>query len=287
MANKLRELLAELTWPLRGRRVTIAMKRDMDTLLGRLGSIEASIAAASTPQEPPPPPSHSSDEVWRKLSEQDPYWAVVSLPQNRNAIFDEKARGEFFAGGEELVSEVFGTIAERFSADPVSLKDVLDFGCGVGRLTVALVKRDHAVTGLDVSPRMLEICKQNLAEEGRQARLVLADDHLSALPDNHFDLCLSNIVFQHIEQSRGLATFRRLFECVKPGGFMSHFFLFSPEHRGGPVRIGTGVEQNIEMNEYDLNQLLSLCAEFSSAVYLDLMQHGPHNAMNLFARKRL
>jgi len=246
--------------------------------------------APARPTEPQPtpvaPPEGGNDAVWRQLSEEDPYWAVISLPQYRSGVLDERARAEFFASGADHVASLLFTISERFGADPHDLGTVLDFGCGVGRLTVELARQGYDVTGVDVSQRMLDICAGNLAEIGQSARLIVPDASLSGLSDAEFDLCLSSIVFQHIEPSRGLATFRRLFETVRPGGFMCHFFLFGPERRGGAVGVGTGIAQHIQMNEYDTNELLAICAEYSSSTYLELMQHGPHSAMNLYAQRR-
>jgi SAM-dependent methyltransferase len=40
---------------------------------------------------------------------------------------------------------------------------VLELGCGTGRITLALAKAGHRVTGLDISQRMLERCNQKRA----------------------------------------------------------------------------------------------------------------------------
>ena len=47
---------------------------------------------------------------------------------------------------------------------------VLELGCGTGRITMALAEAGCRVTGLDISERMLERCRQKRAALGREAR---------------------------------------------------------------------------------------------------------------------
>lgn len=53
--------------------------------------------------------------------------------------------------------------------------EVLDIGCGTGRVILPLLKAGRRVTGMDISPHMLEIAKQKLAKEGFSPPLVLGD----------------------------------------------------------------------------------------------------------------
>jgi SAM-dependent methyltransferase len=226
----------------------------------------------------------TSDAVWQQLARTDPYWAVVSLPQYRLAQMDQDAKNAFFQSGEDFIDYVLNVIQLHFSE--AKIETTLDFGCGVGRLTKALLARGINVTATDISRDMLDLCAENAGESRRQLRCVLADDTFQSLQNNSFDLCISTIVFQHIDPRRGLQIYRRLFELVRPGGFMVHFFIFSQTMKSGSVEVGNGIEREIEMNEYDLNQLLAICAELGGSIYADLMRHGPHFGMNLFVRKQ-
>jgi len=284
--TSLTNALTQLSWPPASRRSVQELKSQIAGARTRLIGLERSTLSARLAARTAGTRT-DSDQVWRALAEKDPYWAVISRPQNRQVLFDEAARANFFADGDEWVAGQLATIAARFAVEPAALTTALDFGCGVGRLTAALARRGMFVTGVDVSERMLELARENLTAFGLEAQLMLADENLDVLPRDCFDLCISTIVFQHIDPRRGLETFRRLFESVRPGGFMSHFFLFSTDHRGGPVRIGTGVEQEIQMNEYDMTDLMSVCEEFSSDVYIRLTRHGPHKAATVVAQRRV
>ena len=56
---------------------------------------------------------------------------------------------------------------------------VLEVGCGTGRILIPTARAGHCITGLDLSPHMLAICRQSLSDEPpdvqNQVELVEAD----------------------------------------------------------------------------------------------------------------
>ena len=70
------------------------------------------------------------------------------------------ARREFFESGEADVDHLFQLIGGFSPAD------ALDFGCGVGRMTLALAKRVKRVVGVDIAPQMLALARRNAEEAG-------------------------------------------------------------------------------------------------------------------------
>ena len=60
----------------------------------------------------------------------------------------------------DFIEEVF----KRYSSIPV--KSILDIGCGTGGHAIPLTKRDHSVTGIDISTTMLEKAKQRAVAAG-------------------------------------------------------------------------------------------------------------------------
>ncbi|MFX1341318.1 MAG: class I SAM-dependent methyltransferase [Promethearchaeota archaeon] len=72
---------------------------------------------------------------------------------------------------------------------------ILDLACGSGRHAVALAAQGHEVTGLDLSPQMIEAAKHHAKEKGVVAQFFLADmRQMTALLECPFDLiiCLGN-----------------------------------------------------------------------------------------------
>lgn len=153
-----------------------------------------------------------SDENWRRWGERDPYYGVLTSPLFRLDSIEEN-REEFFGTGREFVAHWLTKIERNFGA----LNDdrALDFGCGVGRLTIPLSFHFDSVVGLDISPAMLSEARRNSV--GRKIEYLLSDDELSRV-EGDFDFVNSCIVLQHIPVPRGMALLKKLLGLVRPGG---------------------------------------------------------------------
>lgn len=92
----------------------------------------------------------------------------------------------------------------------------LDFGCGAGRSSRFLAKLGFRVTGVDISPQMID--RARAIDTDGDYRLV-ADGDLSGLTDGSFDLVLSAFTFDNIPtRERKLSIFRSLARLLKPDG---------------------------------------------------------------------
>ncbi|MGA0333785.1 MAG: class I SAM-dependent methyltransferase, partial [Kiritimatiellia bacterium] len=137
----------------------------------------------------------STDKEWEKLGRDNPYYGVVSMDRFKNSAMDEQAFADFFQSGEDHVSFVQDTLTQAFGDEP-GKERALDFGCGVGRLALPLAKRYARVTGVDISPSMLQEAKKNAEKFGQQnLEWISTLDDLSA--SDRFDLIHCFIVFQH------------------------------------------------------------------------------------------
>ncbi|MCE7798229.1 class I SAM-dependent methyltransferase [Sphingobium sufflavum] len=153
-----------------------------------------------------------SDRNWQAWGEQDPYYAVLSDPRYRRGSIDD-ARQDFFADGRDYLNDLLGRFERHFGSVP--RERALDFGCGVGRLTIPLAGHFGSVTGLDIAPAMLEEARRNSADLPIDYRL--SDDALSAL-EGQYDFILSCIVLQHIPVRRGMPLLDALLSRISPGG---------------------------------------------------------------------
>ena len=99
---------------------------------------------------------------------------------------------------------------------------VLDVGCGVGRWSRLLASRGAIVTGIDLSPTMIEEARRRAARAGLASRcrfLVQDLAHLDA--GEPYDLVLGVTVLQHILDPHSLRTAtQRLAEHLAPAGRM-------------------------------------------------------------------
>jgi len=90
--------------------------------------------------------------------------------------------------------------------------DALDAACGTGRHAQRLLALGHQVTGVDLTPEMLEVAKRNVPA----AQFHAAD--LLALPFSaqRFDLVVCGLAIAHVEDLRAGVT--ELARVLRPGG---------------------------------------------------------------------
>lgn len=86
--------------------------------------------------------------------------------------------------------EVIRRHLAHFEAGPL---EILDAGCGTGRLLVPLAASGHRLTGLDRHRDSLRVARENAARAGLQVEWVEGDlaEVLSSLADESFDAILS------------------------------------------------------------------------------------------------
>lgn len=228
-----------------------------------------------------------SDQVWESLAQEMPYWAVLSMDQFRPEALGEGNLKEFFASGEGWVEFVLGRIR---TLDPgFTPRSAIDFGCGVGRITLPLSRRVDRVYSIDVSPTMLELCRANCERDGRtNVTRVRSTDDLGNQREP-VDLVVSTITFQHIPEPRGLAILGQLLGRLNPGGWACLYLLFRPTDEAPPApRPGTEspLEEQIEMNPYDLSRVLCLAEPAADTAALSFHRMGSLRGCDLFLRKR-
>lgn len=88
---------------------------------------------------------------WEGLGTIDPMWAVLSHKGREGGRWDVE---EFYATGREQIGRDLEILRRHGLAQ--SFNRVLDFGCGLGRLTYAWAPHAELCTGVDISTAMIE-----------------------------------------------------------------------------------------------------------------------------------
>ena len=109
---------------------------------------------------------------------------------------------------------------------------VLELGCGTGRLLLPLAATGLPVTGVDVSPALLERARVKLTTiaNGDQVTLVEGDLRQLALPTHNFAFafCTSNTLMHLADAIDQLAALERAAAHLRPGGLLL-IDLFQPD----------------------------------------------------------
>ncbi len=83
----------------------------------------------------------------------------------------------FYAKGaypkySERMAEILPAVLERFGAKP---QTILDLACGEGAFARAMAKKGFQVTGVDLSPKMLQIAQERAQRENVKVEFLLQD----------------------------------------------------------------------------------------------------------------
>jgi len=167
-----------------------------------------------------------SDDQWRKLGKDDPYFGVVSMDKFRGRSLSADLLDEFFKSGDDHAAWVFQMLSEMLGR-PLQPKRAYDFGCGVGRCAIPIASRSESAVGTDVSDDMLAEARLN-CERLKVTNLELKNvgSDLTTL-EGPFDFIHSFIVFQHIHPSRGLPIVKQMLERLEQGGCGCLQFVYS------------------------------------------------------------
>lgn len=97
---------------------------------------------------------------------------------------------------------------------PQPASDVLDLGCGTGSLSLLAAEQGHRVTGVDLSPAMVERARAKLA--GRDAAFLVGDAAVPPVGEQRFDAVLvRHVLWALPDPARVL---RRWWGLLRPGG---------------------------------------------------------------------
>ncbi len=160
--------------------------------------------------------SRAADQVrrdWEKLGDSDPLWAVLVRPGTKNGGWDEE---EFLATGRVEVDAALTHLTSLGVS--VGTGSALDFGCGAGRLTLALADHVERVIGIDVSEGMVAKARALDTTGGRCTFLVNPHDDLAMFDDAEFDLAYSSLVLQHLPPEQARTALREMSRVLRPGG---------------------------------------------------------------------
>ena len=252
-----------------------------------------------------------ADDYWEQVGATEPYWAVLTDDKYRSINMTAENRQLFFQSGESHVAHVFRTIRAHLKPD-FKPTMALDFGCGVGRVAIALSQQVAHTVGVDVAPSMLVEAKSNCRERGiDNVEFLQTGQGLDLLPPHRqFDFVHSVLVLQHIPVARGMQIFKRLLDHLQDDGVAAIHFLCWIKPRWPALRafrnnlpfgyrIWAALRQlrsppwpwgasgsRMEMHSYDLNTLLLIIREMhAQSFHVEILDDQATVGVMLYLRK--
>jgi SAM-dependent methyltransferase len=156
---------------------------------------------------------------WDARAKEDAFYFVDNQLRYRDPDVER-----FWAGGREAFDRMLDLLDVRIAPDD----QIVEVGCGVGRITRCLAERGGHVRAMDVSEAMLEQARR-LNPELDNVEWILGDGRtLAPIEADSTDVCHSFVVFQHIPDPEITLTYvREMGRVLRTGGIA--FFQVSNE----------------------------------------------------------
>jgi SAM-dependent methyltransferase len=153
----------------------------------------------------------SMREFWDERAREDAFYFV----DNRIRYKDPAEEARFWEMGRTDLDRLLDAVEVSLGPDD----DVVEIGCGVGRLTRVIAERVASVQALDVSGEMLTIAQNENAALTNVVWIRGDGTSLTGIADASADAVVSHVVFQHIPDPQiTLGYVREVGRVLRPGG---------------------------------------------------------------------
>lgn len=138
-------------------------------------------------------------------------------------------RTDFVSPGREIWTDLILSQAPR-----AGKLRILDVGTGPGVFATLLTLAGHSVTGIDVSPKMLEEARMNSAARGAFPDFLLMNSQNLTFDPESFDMIVSRYVVWALEYPENV--YESWLRILKPGGRVVVFDGGHPQREPGSFR---------------------------------------------------
>jgi ubiquinone/menaquinone biosynthesis C-methylase UbiE len=149
---------------------------------------------------------------WESLAQKDALAAILTDERKAGGHWDV---AEFMATGDAEIETVLRHL-DAIGLHPDPSGAVLDFGCGVGRLTQALARRFRSCVGIDISQEMIR--QADALNQYPHCHYVVNATPRLPFADESFSFLYSNIVLQHVARRFAVDYLREFIRVLAPGG---------------------------------------------------------------------
>lgn len=148
---------------------------------------------------------------WDERAREDAFYFV----DNRLA-YGRPDIDRFWASGRADLDQVLDAVGAEIAPSD----EIVEIGCGVGRISRELAARGARVRATDVSREMLDLARRHNPELENVEWIEADGRSLEPIEDRSADVCFSHVVFQHIpDPGVTLGYVREMGRVLRPGGW--------------------------------------------------------------------
>jgi len=148
--------------------------------------------------EPNTPVDIKMKKEWNERTKMNPLFVI--------ATDHSETEEDFWNSGIDECNDLLGINTERYQKiienKDTSSMNVLEIGCGIGRILIPMRKIFGNVTGIDISSEMVQLGQKYVSDIPNCSIVENNGTDLAEFSDNSFDFCYSFIVFQHIPEKQ-------------------------------------------------------------------------------------
>ena len=193
--------------------------------------------------------------IWSNYGEDDVYWSVLTSPEYKREVITKETIKQFFESAECNIQ----TLESISNEHGVSLidKNILDFGCGVGRLSLSLAPYCNHVTGIDIFQGHINTANHHKHEfEIHNVDFFLSQIEIRSF--GTFEAIVSLIVLQHNRPTLMKSYIKQLLQMLNENDFSLLHIPYSIPNYKPNLNLIYGMEMHY-LNLEDIQTLAYKC----------------------------
>ena len=156
-------------------------------------------------------------------------------------------------------------------------KRLLEVGCGMGSDLLQFARGGALCTGVDLTPRSIEISRHRFSLYGERGDFVLSDGEHLPFADESFDVVYSNGVLHHTPDTAG--AIREVHRVLRPGGTAKVMLYYRDSlNYWGEMIARRGILGGEFLRGRSPQEIMSRWAEYS--------EHGGRPLVKVYSRKQ-
>lgn len=157
--------------------------------------------------------------VWKRFGEQEPYWSVFTHNEFKIGNIDSESLKKFYMSGLPQAIKIVSTVVRNEIAknkEELNDLDILEIGCGCGRVTKHLANYFKKVVAVDLSRGNIDVARRMVNKNNVEFCLIENINTYNLLPQS--DVVYSYLVLQHNCPPIIEYMIMSMLRCTKMGG---------------------------------------------------------------------